>query len=117
MQRYLASNRLRDIVADNSLLLPALSRFGISLGFGDSSVSSVCESHGVDTATFLAITNFISEKPFEAEKYLPSYDCIISKKRTCLLHRLHTPGYSPTPSRNYKSRKPVRCNHSYHTIL
>lgn len=67
MQRYLASNRLRDIVADNSLLLPALSRFGISLGFGDSSVSSVCESHGVDTATFLAITNFISGKPFEAE--------------------------------------------------
>lgn len=67
MQRYLASNRLRDMVADNSLLLPALSRFGISLGFGDSSVSSVCESHGVDTATFLAITNFISGKPFEAE--------------------------------------------------
>lgn len=67
MQRYLASNRLRDIVADNSLLLPALSRFGISLGFGDSSVSSVCESHGVDTATFLAIANFISGKPFEAE--------------------------------------------------
>ena len=52
MQRYTASNRLRDIVADNSLLLPALSRFGITLGFGDSQVATVCESNGVDTNTF-----------------------------------------------------------------
>lgn len=67
MQRYTASNRLRDIVADNSLLLPALSRFGITLGFGDSQVATVCESNGVDTNTFLAVINFISGKPFETD--------------------------------------------------
>lgn len=67
MQRYTASNRLRDIVADNSLLLPALSRFGITLGFGDSQVDTVCESNGVDTDTFLSVINFISGKPFETD--------------------------------------------------
>jgi len=66
MQSYLPSNRLRDVVADNALLLPALSRFGIALGFGDSSVATVCESSGVDTSTFLAVINYISGKPFDA---------------------------------------------------
>ena len=65
MQRYLASNRLRDLLADNPMLLPALSRFGITLGFGDSSVRQVCEGRGVDTATFLAVANFISGNPFD----------------------------------------------------
>ena len=39
-----------------------MSRFGISLGFGDKSVKEICETQGVDTATFLAVANFISEK-------------------------------------------------------
>lgn len=47
------------------MLLPALSRFGITLGFGDSSVGQVCEARGVDAATFLAVANFISGKPFD----------------------------------------------------
>lgn len=67
MQCYTASNRLRDIIADNSILLPALSRFGITLGFGDSTVATVCEANHVDTTTFLSIVNFISDKPFEVD--------------------------------------------------
>lgn len=39
-----------------------MSRFGISLGFGDKSVKEICETQGVDTATFLAVANFISGK-------------------------------------------------------
>lgn len=60
MEKYHSHNRMRDILADNSLLLPALSRFGIALGFGDRSVGDVCAAAGVDTYTFLAIANFIN---------------------------------------------------------
>lgn len=66
MNQYLPSHRMRDIIDDNGLLLMVLSRFGISLGFGDSPVSDVCESTGVDCNTFLAVANFISGKPHEA---------------------------------------------------
>lgn len=57
---------MRDIIADNGLLLMALSRFGISLGFGDNTVRDVCRASGVDCDTFLAVVNFISGKPHQA---------------------------------------------------
>lgn len=60
MDKYLSHHRMRDILADNPLLLPALSRFGIALGFGDRTVGEVCAASGVDVYTFIAIANFIS---------------------------------------------------------
>lgn len=60
MERYTARCRMRDLLDDNSLLLPALSRFGISLGFGDQTVGEVCSKANVDTHTFLEIVNFIN---------------------------------------------------------
>lgn len=66
MEQYLPHHRMRDIIADNELLLMALSRFGITLGFGDSSVADVCKAQGVDCNTFLAVANFISGKPHTA---------------------------------------------------
>lgn len=66
MDQYLPTHRMRDIIADNGLLLMTLSRFGISLGFGDSPVADVCQSTGVDCDTFLAVVNFMSGKPHEA---------------------------------------------------
>ena len=66
MNRYLPTHRLRDLLADNPMLLPALSRFGISLGFGDNTVATVCNSCNVDTDTFLTIANFISGKSYDA---------------------------------------------------
>lgn len=59
---YLPTDKLRNLIRDNSSLLMVMSRFGISLGFGDKSVKEICETQGVDTATFLAVANFISEK-------------------------------------------------------
>lgn len=59
---YRPTDKMRDIIADNTLLLSALSRFGISLGFGDKSIKDVCESSGVDTSTFLAVANISSRK-------------------------------------------------------
>ncbi|WP_302984058.1 hemerythrin domain-containing protein, partial [uncultured Muribaculum sp.] len=48
------------LINDNSLLLMVMSRFGISLGFGDKTVEAVCSEQNVDCETFLAVCNFIS---------------------------------------------------------
>ena len=46
------------LIRDNYNLLQSLGSFGISLGFGDKTVSQVCEEQHVDTYTFLAVVNF-----------------------------------------------------------
>lgn len=53
---------MSDLICDNYSLLMVMSRFGLSLGFGDKNVKDVCESQGVDYRTFLAVANFISEE-------------------------------------------------------
>ncbi len=60
--KYQQTDRMRDIIADNSMLLSTLSRFGISLGFGDYSISEVCTLNNVDTGTFLSVANYVSKK-------------------------------------------------------
>lgn len=49
------------MISDDYLLLQVLSRFGIALGFGNKSVSEVCKENQVDTETFIAVCNFISQ--------------------------------------------------------
>lgn len=55
---YEATDKMVTILRDNYNILQSLGSFGISLGFGDKTVSEVCQSEGVDTATFLAVVNF-----------------------------------------------------------
>lgn len=83
MEQYLPQHRMRDVIADNCLLLMALSRFGITLGFGDSSVADVCRVQRVDTNTFLAVANFISGKPYT------QYTVSLSALKE-YLHQAHT---------------------------
>ena len=61
---YRASNKLRELVSDNAMLLPAISRFGISFGFGDGSVELVCRENNVHAGTFLCVCNLLSGYPF-----------------------------------------------------
>lgn len=65
LSEYRSSDKLRELIRDNSLLLMVMSRFGISLGFGDKTVKEICEAQGVDTRTFLTVANFISKKPHD----------------------------------------------------
>lgn len=58
--KYRPTDKLSDLVSDNFMLLMVVSRFGLSLGFGEKSVREACESQDVDCATFLAVANFIS---------------------------------------------------------
>lgn len=62
---FLPTDRLRDLVARNSRLLTTISHFGISLGFGDSTVAEVCRKRNVDLPTFLAVANFLSQLPYD----------------------------------------------------
>lgn len=57
---YLPTNTMRELIRDNAMLLPAISRFDIAFGFGDNSVGNVCRKNGVDVNTFLAVCNTLS---------------------------------------------------------
>lgn len=65
---YTSSHRMRDLIADNSQLIMVMGRFAIPMGFADKTVHEVCAEQGVDEATFLAVTNYVSHKEtnFEA---------------------------------------------------
>ena len=63
-QEYGPHHRMREIIMDNNLLLMAISRFDIAFGFGDSQIKETCEKRGVDTDTFLAVSNLLSGKNY-----------------------------------------------------
>lgn len=56
---YKPTDRLRDMVEANSRLLMVICRFGLPLGFGNSTVKEVCENNDVDCSTFLAVVNYL----------------------------------------------------------
>ena len=53
---------MSDLIHDDYRLLQVISRFGVSLGFGDQSIAAACAASGVDTDTFLAVVNFIQSE-------------------------------------------------------
>ena len=60
--KYKPTDKMSDLICDNYTLLQVLSRFGLPLGFGDQTVTEVCNQHQVDCATFLAVVNFVAEE-------------------------------------------------------
>ncbi|MDE6650251.1 MAG: LuxR C-terminal-related transcriptional regulator [Muribaculaceae bacterium] len=69
---YTGADRLRDLIDGNSDLMMVAARFGISLGFGDKTVTEVCAEDGVDQCTFLAVCNLIDNRPYSVEVSLTS---------------------------------------------
>lgn len=63
---YLPSDRLWDLIDENSKLLMAISRFGIPLGFGNATVEEVCVRNNIHEGTFLAVVNYLSGKKYDA---------------------------------------------------
>ena len=65
---YKPTDKMRELVKDNSSLILVMGRFGISLGFGDKTIREVCKIHQVDERTFTEVANFCSgrEHRFEA---------------------------------------------------
>lgn len=66
-ERYSRSDKLGLLINRNPEILMAMSRFGISLGFGDKTVEQVCHDQHIDCSTFLAVINFISFSLAETE--------------------------------------------------
>ncbi len=59
---FTESAHMSDLIHDDYRLLQVISRFGVSLGFGEKSIREACTASGVDTATFLAVVNFIQSE-------------------------------------------------------
>ena len=82
--RYQSNDRMCDLIEANYSMLLVLSRFGISLGFGEKSIGSVCRSSGVDVETFLTVVNLLFGEPIETD----SLDAELSLRT--LVTYLHT---------------------------
>ena len=61
---YRPTDKMSDLICENYALLQVLSRFGISLGFGDRNVREVCEINN------LAVVNFLIEDSFRMQDHL-----------------------------------------------
>ena len=59
------SDSMRSLIRENHLFLMLLRRFGISLGFGDASIGEVCQKADIHADTFLAVANFLADKPWQ----------------------------------------------------
>lgn len=80
------NDKMLRLIADNFGLIEVLSRFGISMGFGDATVEDVCRKNNVDCPTFLAVVNFVNDG-----YTLPSSAAEVSLKAlTEYLQRSHT---------------------------
>ena len=60
-RRYREDDHMSALISDNNALLMVMSRFGLSLGFGDKTVAEVCKAQEVHCPTFLTVANFVSE--------------------------------------------------------
>ena len=78
---------MSDVICDEPALLQMMSRFGIPLGVADKTVSQVCQEHHVDTATFLALANFMKQGARGAAEHLPQ---VSVAALTDYLRRAHT---------------------------
>ena len=52
---YTSDMRMRDLIADNSLLLMAISRFGMPLRLANRTIAEIGAETGVDADTFLCV--------------------------------------------------------------
>ena len=59
--RYHETDPMSDVISDDYRMLQMISRFGITLGFGDKTVAETCKSVGVDAPTFLTVVNFLTD--------------------------------------------------------
>lgn len=69
-----AGSILSETVSENPILIPVINRFGIKLGLGDKTVSSVCDEYDVNTDFFLSILNTYLEEDYFPEKKLHDFD-------------------------------------------
>jgi len=61
---YKLNQKLSDIIHHDHQLLPIINRFGIRLGFGDQSVTEVCQSLGINADFLIEILNIYHDPEY-----------------------------------------------------
>ena len=83
---YTVSQTLRELITDNSLLLMAVSRFGLPLRLANATVAEVCASAGTDADTFVCVANMVSGYDYDVSKVdLPSLMSYLKRAHTFFL--------------------------------
>lgn len=81
---FSASMKLADLIDLDWKLLNVLSRMGISLGFGENTISEVCAKQGINLNSFLLICNV-----YAYEGYVPAAELLAGADPATLVEYLH----------------------------
>ena len=65
--------KMADLVHLNHLLIPVINRFGIDLGFGDSTVGQICGKKNINLDFFLEIANAYHDDEYFPQQHLQSF--------------------------------------------
>lgn len=65
---FTPADKMRHLIKSDTALLMVMSRFGISLGFGEKTVKEVCTDQNIDTDTFLCVANYVSDRTYDYKK-------------------------------------------------
>ena len=84
---YKRVDKLSWVLANDYRLLQIMSRFGISLGFGEKTIAEVCSQYAVDTETFLTIINYVKNG---AENKLQNVTSVNAASVLSYLKRSHS---------------------------
>ncbi len=87
--KYLPTDLMSDLICDNYPMLLVMSRFGIDLGFGESSIEEVCRKSNVDVDTFLAVVNVLISGD-KVNDIQIDYNKVSLPQLVCYLHNSHT---------------------------
>ncbi len=60
-EKYHETDPMNDVISDDYRMLQIISRFGITLGFGEQTVGETCRAAGVDVSTFLTVVNYVKD--------------------------------------------------------
>ena len=83
------SERLKNIIEEEPHILGVLSRFGLSFGFGDKTVSEACKEDNVHMESFLAVSNLLYGQNYsQFEIALPALMDYLRKAHTHFLNFL-----------------------------
>ncbi len=65
--------KLADVIHHDFSLIPVINRFGIQLGFGDSTIEEICDKRSVNAEFFLTILNTYHDPQYFPKKHLQSF--------------------------------------------
>ncbi len=65
--------KLAELIHENYLLIPVITRFGIKFGIGDKNIGQVCKENKVNVDFFLEIINLFNDKEYEPARSLKSF--------------------------------------------